>query len=193
LAIAGAIMIASGIIVFANMDENTRNSFVVFGMVLCGLGLGFVQPVYTVAVQNAAPRQHMGTATASSQFFRSIGSTVGVAVFGSVLLTRYNHDFAAGIPQGTPAIALKPFSNPMMLPLIRPQLEAGFGRYPGGLQLLHQLFENVRTALMHGIHLIFIVGAMIMSAGVLINLMLREIPLRGHSSAEPVAPPVEAI
>jgi EmrB/QacA subfamily drug resistance transporter len=193
LAIAGAVMIASGIIVFANMTEETHNSFVVFGMVLCGLGLGFVQPVYTVAVQNAAPRQHMGTATASSQFFRSIGSTVGVAVFGSVLLTRYNHDFNAGVPPGTPGIALKPFSNPMMLPLIRPQLEAAFGRYAGGLQLLHRLFENVRSALMHGIHLIFVVGALIMSAGVLINLMLREIPLRGHASAEAPAPPVEAV
>ena len=187
LAIAGAIMIASGMIVFANMNETTHNSFVVFGMVLCGLGLGFVQPVYTVAVQNAAPRQHMGTATASSQFFRSIGSTVGVAVFGSVLLTRYNHEFSAGVPAGTPAIALKPFSNPMMLPLIRPQLEAGFGRYPGGLQLLHRLFENVRLALMHGIHLIFVVGAMLMGVAILINLMLhREIPLRGHASAEAV-------
>ncbi len=194
LAISGAIMIASGIIVFANMTETTRNSFVVFGMVLCGIGLGFVQPVYTVAVQNAAPRQHMGTATASSQFFRSIGSTVGVAVFGSVLLTRYNHDFAAGVPKGTPGIALKPFSNPMMLPLIRPQLEAGFGRYPGGLQLLHRLFENVRSSLMHGIHLIFLVGAVIMTAGVLLNLMLKEIPLRGHASAEAAAAPVvEAI
>ena len=37
-----------------------------------------------------------------------------------------------------PAIALKPFSNPLLLPLIRPQLDAGFGRYPGGLQLLHR-------------------------------------------------------
>ena len=81
----------------------------------------------------------------------------------------------------------------MMLPLIRPQLEAGFGRYPGGLQLLHRLFENVRLALMHGIHLIFVVGAMLMGVAILINLMLREIPLRGHASAEAVAPPVEAV
>jgi EmrB/QacA subfamily drug resistance transporter len=192
LAIMGAIFILSGMIVFANMDEFTRNSFVVFGMVLCGVGLGFVQPVYTVAVQNAAPRQHMGTATASSQFFRSIGSTVGVAVFGSLLLTRYHHDFDAGVPQGTPAIALKPFSNPLMLPLIRPQLEAGFGKYPGGLALLHRLFDNVKLALVHGIHQLFVVGAAIMIVGVLVNFALREIPLRGHASAEAVAP-VEAV
>jgi len=184
LAITGAMLIASGMIVFANMDQFTKNSFVVLGMILCGVGLGFVQPVYTVAVQNAAPRQHMGTATASSQFFRSIGSTVGVAVFGSVLLTMYKHDFDAGVPQGTPAIALKPFSNPLMLPMIRPQLEAGFGRYAGGLQLLHRLFDNVKTSLVHGIHLIFVVGAVIMCVGVILNFAIREIPLRGHARAE---------
>jgi len=151
------------------------------------LGMGCVQPVYTVAVQNAAPRQHMGTATASTQFFRAIGSTVGVAAFGSVLLTLYKHDFDAGVPHGTPAIALKPFSNPLMLPLIRPQLEAGFGKYPGGLQLLQKLFDNVRFSLVHGIHAIFVVGAIIMSLAVLWNFTLREIPLRGHKEAPPPA------
>jgi EmrB/QacA subfamily drug resistance transporter len=192
LAIIGAILIASGMIVFANMDAFTTHSFVVLGMVLCGAGLGFVQPVYTVAVQNAAPRQHMGTATASSQFFRSIGSTVGVAVFGSVLLTMYKHDFDASVPHGTPAIALKPFGNPLMLPLIRPQLEAAFGRYHGGLELLHRLFDNVKTSLVHGIHLIFVVGAAITCAGVLLNFAIREIPLRGHAKAEASAS-VEAV
>ena len=192
LAVIGAILIASGMIVFANMDAYTTHSFVVLGMVLCGVGLGFVQPVYTVAVQNAAPRQHMGTATASSQFFRSIGSTVGVAVFGSVLLTMYKHDFDAAVPRGTPAIALKPFGNPLMLPLIRPQLEAAFGRYHGGLELLHRLFDNVKTSLVHGIHLIFVVGAAITCAGVLLNFAIREIPLRGHARAEASAS-VEAV
>ncbi len=192
LAVIGAILIAFGMIVFANMGAYTTHSFVVLGMVLCGVGLGFVQPVYTVAVQNAAPRQHMGTATASSQFFRSIGSTVGVAVFGSVLLTMYKHDFDASVPPGTPAIALKPFGNPLMLPLIRPQLEAAFGRYYGGLELLHRLFDNVKTSLVHGIHLIFVVGAAITCAGVLLNFAIREIPLRGHARAEASAS-VEAV
>ncbi len=71
LAIAGSVLIAGGMIVFASMDASTRHSMVVLGMVLSGIGMGFVQPVYTIAVQNAAPRHHMGTATASTQFFRS--------------------------------------------------------------------------------------------------------------------------
>src|SRR5579872_443267 len=173
LAITGSVLIALGMIVFARMDMSTPHFVVVVGMMLCGLGMGFVQPVYTVAVQNAAPRQHMGTATASTQFFRAIGSTVGVAAFGSVLLTLYKHDFDHGVPLGTPAMALKPFSNPLLLPLIRPQLEAGFGKYPGGPQLLQKLFDNVKSSLVHGIQVIFITGAVIMSLAVLWNLTLR--------------------
>ncbi len=189
LAIAGSLFLAAGMIVFAQMTIATPHWVVVAGMILCGLGMGCVQPVYTVAVQNAAPRQHMGTATASTQFFRAIGSTVGVAAFGSVLLTLYKHDFAAGIPPGTPPPALKPFSNPLMLPLIRPQLEAAFGKYPGGPQLLQKLFDDVKFSLAHGIQVLFIAGAVIMSIAVLWNFTLREIPLRGHSK-EAAAPPV---
>ncbi len=185
LAIAGTLFSAAGMIVFARMGLATPHAVVIAGMVLSGIGLGFVQPVYTVAVQNAAPREHMGAATAATQFFRSIGSTVGVAAFGSVLLTLYKHDFAAAVPRGTPAIALRPFSNPLMLPLIRPQLESAFGRYPGGTDLLHRLLENVKFSLVHGIQVIFFWGAVIMSAAVLLNLALREIPLRGRVEAPP--------
>jgi len=80
---------------------------------------------------------------------------------------------------------LPPFNNPLMLEQIRPQLEAGFARYPGGPQLLKVLFANVRTALVHGIHEIFFVGAIIMCAAVVLNLFLREIPLRGKMPVEP--------
>src|SRR5262249_25644859 len=153
IAIGGAALIAAGTIVFATMDGSTTHWVVVLGMALSGIGMGLVQPVYTVAVQNAAPRQHMGTATASSQFFRSIGSTVGVATFGSVLLTMYKHEFASGAPPGAPQEILKYFYNPLMLPLIRPQLESIVARYPGGPELLEKLLQNVRTSLAHGIHL----------------------------------------
>ncbi len=185
LALAGSALIAIGMILFAMMNGDTLRSEVVRGMVIVGLGIGLIQPVYTLAVQNAAPREHMGAATASSQFFRSIGSTMGVSIFGSVLLTIYKHDFAGGIPSGTPAIALKPFSNPLMLQQILPQLEAGFGKYPGGLQLLKVLLANVRAALVHGIHEIFFVGAIVMCGAVALNAFLREVPLRSGMPVEP--------
>jgi EmrB/QacA subfamily drug resistance transporter len=189
LAIVGASLIAIGMIQFARLDANSARSAVVLGMIVAGLGMGMVQPVYTVAVQNSAPRQHMGTATASSQFFRSIGSTTGVAMFGSILLTIYHREFAAGVPAGTPANALPPFSNPLMLPFIRPQLEAKFGAYPGGPALLAKLFADVKTSLEHGIEFIFFIGAIILTAAVVVNFFLKEIPLRGRSAPEEVAVP----
>ena len=140
----------------------------------------FRSPVYTVAVQNSAPPQHMGAATASTAFFRSIGSTVGVAVFGSLLLTKFHSEFNAGIPAGTPTALLVPFSNPLMLGAMRPQLEAAFGKYPGGLQLLQVLLGNVRTALIHGLNRIFIASAVIMSLAVILHVMLKNVKLRGR-------------
>jgi MFS family permease len=185
LAMLGSVLIALGMILFARMGGDTLRPEVVRAMVIAGLGLGAIQPVYTLAVQNAAPREHMGAATASTQFFRSIGSTMGVAIFGSVLLTIYKHDFTNAVPAGTPAIALKPFNNPLMLAQIRPQLEAGFGRYPGGAQLLKVLLANVRTALVDGIHEIFFVGAVIMCGAVVLNAFLREVRLKGKMTVEP--------
>lgn len=185
LALLGSIAIALGMILFARMDGDTQRIEVLRGMIVVGLGIGLIQPVYTLAVQNSAPREHMGSATASAQFFRSIGSTMGVSIFGSVLLTIYKRDFSGAVPHGTPDIALRPFHNPLMLAQIRPQLEAGFGRYPGGPQLLKILLANVRTSLVHGIHAIFFVGAIIMCGAVVLNAFLREVPLKSRMSAEP--------
>jgi hypothetical protein len=155
-------------------------------MLIAGFGMGLLMPVYTVAIQNAASREHMGAASAVPTFFRSIGSTVGVAVFGTVLLTNYHRDFAKGVPAGTAAKLLEPFLNPLMLPQMLPQLDGIFARTPGGPALLKTLLGNVRTALVHGINLIFISSAAIMAVAIVLNLMLRSVPLRhGAPKAEP--------
>ena len=54
-------------------------------MAFLGAGLGVVMPVMNLAVQNEFKQHELGAATSSSQLFRSLGSTVGVAVFGAML------------------------------------------------------------------------------------------------------------
>src|SRR5258708_27318822 len=162
-------------ILLGRMDGSTSRSYVVLGMIVAGFGMGLLNPVYTVAVQNAAPRQYMGAATASTTFFRSIGATVGVAIFGSILLTNYHHEFDAHVPPSTPSAALAPFSNPLMLQQMRPQLEAAFAP-----ETLRVLFVNVRNALIHGLHVIFLVSAIIMSLAILLHVALRGVPLKGR-------------
>jgi len=183
LAILGSALATVGMFLMAVMDKTTTNSQVVRNMVIVGLGLGIMQPIYTLVVQNMAPAAQRGAATASTQFFRSIGSTVGVAVFGSVLLTIFHQDFQRNVPPNTPAIALAAFKNPLLVVQFRSRLEAAFGQYPGGTELLHKLLENVRNALVHGLHTIFVIGAVLMVAGVIVNLFLREVPLRKRAVA----------
>jgi EmrB/QacA subfamily drug resistance transporter len=185
VALAGSTLVAAGMLVFARMSAETARLTVVYGMMIAGLGMGLLQPVYTLAVQNVAPRRQMGAATSSTIFFRQIGSTVGVATFGSLMLTRYHAIFDERMPAHVPKIALPYFSNPLMLVQIRPQLETAFGRVPGGSALLQTLFVNVKVALESGLHLIFVCSAVLMALAILLHVVLRTEPLRARATAEP--------
>jgi hypothetical protein len=176
-AVVGSIMIAIGMVLFARMNAGTQRSDVLIGMLIAGFGMGLLMPVYTVAIQNVASRELMGAASALPTFFRSIGSTVGVAIFGTILLTNYHIDFAKGVPAGVDSKLLEPFLNPLMLAQMRTRLVEMFGAVPGGPELLRHLMGNVRTALVHGINLIFVSSAVIMAAAVVLNLLLRSVPL----------------
>ncbi len=54
-------------------------------MLFLGMGLGVVMPVMNLAVQAEFKQHDLGAATSSTQLFRSLGTTIGVAVFGAVL------------------------------------------------------------------------------------------------------------
>lgn len=54
-------------------------------MVILGLGMGVAMPVLNLAIQNEVEQKDLGVATSSSQLFRSLGATVGTAVFGAML------------------------------------------------------------------------------------------------------------
>jgi len=181
IAIAGSILVAIGMILFARMDISTTWSYVAVGMVIAGLGMGFVQPVYTVAVQNVAPRRQMGAATSSTIFFRSIGSTVGVAVFGSVMLTHYHAAFDRAVPAQVPPGLLTYFSNPLLLVQMRPQIEATLAQTPGGLVALQGVYAAVRTSLADSLERVFFWSAVIMVFAALIHFGLRSEPLRTHA------------
>jgi MFS family permease len=187
LGIAGSVLVAIGMILFARMDASASRLYVAVGMVVAGFGMGLLQPVYTLAVQNVAPRERMGAATSSTIFFRSIGSTVGVAAFGSLMLTRYHDEFTRTIPAVVPKAALPYFENPLLLMQARPQLEAAFGRVPGGAALLQRLLVGVKVALLHGLQEIFFWSAVIMTASIAVHLMLKREPLRTRQHVEGAA------
>lgn len=68
---------------------------------ILGLGMGVAMPVMNLAIQNEFEQKELGAVTSSNQLFRSLGSTVGTAVFGAVL--------TAGIISGTAGIQDLPY------------------------------------------------------------------------------------
>lgn len=78
------------------LDANSSYAYEAVVMVILGLGMGVGMPVLTLAVQNEFEQKDLGVATSSNQLFRSLGSTVGTAVFGAML--------TAGIMTQVPAM-----------------------------------------------------------------------------------------
>jgi hypothetical protein len=64
-----------------------------------GLGLGPAQGMFTLAIQSAVGHARVGVATASAQFFRQIGATVGVAVFGALLTFNLTRELPQRVPE----------------------------------------------------------------------------------------------
>jgi EmrB/QacA subfamily drug resistance transporter len=178
IAVAGSVFAATGMFLLANMSPETSHTTIMLYMALCGLGLGALSPIYTLVIQNAAPTDQLGAATAASQFFRSMGSTIGVAAFGSVLLRLYHDKFNSLTPPGVEPSVIKLFDNPLQLVLIKAKLLETFAHVTGGETLLPRLMAAVREGLMSGLHVVFILSAALMVVTLAVNLAMKETPLR---------------
>ncbi|MFP4977905.1 MDR family MFS transporter [Paenibacillus sp. CN-4] len=88
--IASLILMSIGFLLLTGISPETTKTRIIVDMIIVGLGMGAVYPTVGTAAQNAVDSSRMGVATASSQFFRSIGGTIGVSVFGSFMSTQLN-------------------------------------------------------------------------------------------------------
>jgi MFS family permease len=97
--IAGCVLLFVGVVLLMQIGPDTTIKQLNWRMLLVGLGLGPVQSLYSLAAQNAAPMNQLGIATSGSQFFRQIGSTVGIAIFGTVLTHNLMQELPKRLPQ----------------------------------------------------------------------------------------------
>ncbi len=85
-ALIGAASWAIGAALLTTLGPATPAAFIVVAMVLLGLGMGLTLNPVLVSVQSAVTWSRRGVATSLTQFSRSLGSAVGVALLGSVLV-----------------------------------------------------------------------------------------------------------
>jgi len=82
--VIGTFMTAVGLLLLATMSVTTSGLLLALYMAIFGIGLGMTMQVLILAVQNAVSYEDLGAATAASNFFRSIGNSFGVAIFGAI-------------------------------------------------------------------------------------------------------------
>ena len=92
-ALIGPVVLAAGLLLLSRMGTTTSDAQAATYMAVTGVGLGLMMQVFVVSVQNVVPFRAIGSATALTQFTRSIGSTLGVTLMGVII----NH----GLPSGT--------------------------------------------------------------------------------------------
>jgi EmrB/QacA subfamily drug resistance transporter len=85
ISIIGALVIVGGFYLLSTMDVNTDQQTVVYYMIVLGVGLGMLQPVMTLAVQNAIPLNRLGAGTGAVTYLRTLGSALGAALIGAIV------------------------------------------------------------------------------------------------------------
>jgi EmrB/QacA subfamily drug resistance transporter len=133
-------------------------------VLILGLGLGFVMQVLVLAVQNAVDYEHLGVATSGATLFRSIGGSIGVALFGAIFANRLGAELAGALPPGTriPAAA-----DPDAIRALPPAVHTPF-------------VEAFASAL----QIVFLAAVPISILAFALTWFLREVPLRKTVEAE---------
>jgi EmrB/QacA subfamily drug resistance transporter len=193
LALAGFVVATAGMFLLSRMDVTTTDGVVVRNMAITGLGVGVMMSLFTIVVQNAFPFHQLGQVTASVQFFRSMGSTIGIAILGTVLTNQFQSALQANMPAALkhtlPPGKLAALQNPQVLlaPGVEAKIKQGLAAFgPQGLTLFHQLLHALRISLAGAITDIFVITTGVMVLALIATLFLREIPLRRSNA--PSAP-----
>ncbi|MFD9791233.1 DHA2 family efflux MFS transporter permease subunit [Streptomyces sp. NPDC059070] len=125
--IAGTAVVTVGLMLLHRLSESSSTWQMSASFFVFGAGLGLVMQVLVLVVQNAVSYADLGVATSGATFFRSIGASFGVAIFGTIFTNRLSGKLAdalAGqpLPPGTgPAqVAADPHTIAALPPRLRP-------------------------------------------------------------------------
>jgi EmrB/QacA subfamily drug resistance transporter len=171
--LTGVAIMGAGLYLLTRLSATSTQAQLTLAMVVLGVGLGMAMQQYTLVVQNAAARSDLGVATASTQFFRNVGSTVGIAVFGTVMTS----GLAAAIAGHLPAevAARMPAGS----------VDAGSVLDPAALAGLPPVVADaVRQGLADQLHLVFLIALPLVAVVFLATLAITPLPLRETAHTE---------
>ena len=166
--IAGTIFLVAGMFLLSRLGVGTAPWLASVYMLVVGVGIGLVMQVLVLVVQNDVAPRDIGVATSTATFFRSVGGSFGVAIFGAIFASRLT-DQLAKLPHSVTA-----------------QLGSGVHLQPEQAKhlppLVHADFLN---AFAHSLHSVFLFGMALAIIPAVLAWLLKEVPLR--TTLEPAA------
>jgi MFS family permease len=201
LAIFGTAVTTLAMYWFSSISADTPSLLLTARMILLGIGLGSTMPIFTLAVQNAFARERLGEVTAGTQLFRSVGGTVGTAIFGGVMnsqlaarLADVGHEpFVQAMqhvePQSTFAKIDANSVQAILNPDAQSAIRANLAQLPSGAQAsitdaFNHFLSVIKDAFTLSLDHVYIVSMTLMALSFVIVCFLPEIAIR--KSTRPV-------
>ena len=150
--IAGMAITTVALYLLSTLDTGSTRWESGFYMALLGAGIGMVMQILVMAVQNEAPVKDLGVATSTVTFFRAVGGSVGVALFGALFAHRVGELLGGSVPTGM---------TPTQIAALPPEQQAA-----------------TAAAFADAITHVFLYSVPLVLAGFLVTWLLRDVPLR---------------
>ena len=172
--IVGGVVMTTGAGLLSFLTVETTKVQTSLYMVVLGAGMGFLMQTTMLIAQNSVDPRDLGVASSTATFFRSIGGSFGVSLFGAIFTNRLKDDLATHLP-----------------PQLSSQVSGGGA---GALDPRHinALPEPLHGALLHAIALgtstIFLVSVAFMMFIPVLAFFIREVPLRSSADQPGPAP-----
>lgn len=160
------VVVFGSLLLLSTLDADSAYWQVGVYMFVFGFGLGLTMQLLTVIVQNSVDVRHMGIATSTVTFFRTLGGALGASVFGAVLNTRLAHHLGEGLGSGSaPSVNTNDTSAIQGLP--------------------EPVRSTVIDAFSSSLHDVFVTALPVVAVAFGISLFIKEIPLRGRDTPVP--------
>jgi len=174
--IGGSLILLCAIFSMLFIGPDTSMIDIGWRLFLVGVGLGPTQSMFALAIQNAVPLKEVGVATSASQFFRALGNTLGVAIFGVMLTANLTTQLAQRAPSGVAAQRLEISDLQRMAMQQNDAARARPGPRPPPTPLQTAVRQSFAAAIVSGLY----VSLGIVAAGFLVILLIPGRKLREH-------------
>lgn len=167
--VAGALIMALGLYLLSTMDAETSTLMMSLFLLVMGMGVGLSMQILTIIVQNTAAYEDLGVATSGVTFFRTMGSSFGASIMGTV----YANELADRLPTALASAGVSPdqVATPALLHTLADAQSAPIiGAYAETLQV------------------VFLAAVPVAGLAFLLALFLEEVPLRDTSRAAATDP-----